>query len=143
MPAATVHTEATLAAYMQSTLKEIATDLGWLDTTPVTGNYVRPVNNVEQALGVTDISLSTDATRLIELHADVQIWTEALGAYVRAYAAGGIQRNLQRQQLFDHARIMLLEAQTALAAYLTEVKTVEVGEGRPAYSMMVPLITRF
>lgn len=143
MPVVTVHTEQSLADYMKSTLKEVATDLGWLDTTPVTGNYVRPVNVVEQQLRVADIVDSTAPTRHIELVSDVAIWTEALGAYVRAYAAGGIQRNLQRQQLFDHCRVMLLEAQTALAAYMNEVVAETVGEGKPLYSMMVPLITRF
>ena len=143
MPTLAIHTETTLAEYMKATLKEVAVDLDWLDTTPVTGSYVRPVNNVEQTLHVTDIELSTEPTRYIELVSDVEIWTEALGAYVRAYAAGGIQRNLQRQQLFDHCRVMLLEAQTKLTAYLNEVQTATVGEGRPAYSMMIPLITRF
>lgn len=140
MPAPSSYTETTLAQYMLDTLKNVAVDLDWLNTTPVTGDYVQPVNDVEVALGVSDIADSTASVALIRLQADVAIWRSALEAYTTAYYVGGLSRTLHREQLWDHCRAMLSLAEGALAAFLAEELAVDSGTvGAVAGSGYVPI----
>lgn len=129
MPAPTGFTELALANYMRAEIQGIADDLGLLDTTPVTGNYVKPVTDTEVALGVTDVAVASQSVGLIQVHAKVQIWTYVVAAYVRAFSVGGLARTLARNQLFDHARYMLETAKADLAHYGEDQLEQETGQG--------------
>jgi hypothetical protein len=140
VPAPSSYTEETLAQYMLDTLKNVAVDLDWLDTTPGTGSYVEPVNDVEVALGVSDVAESSAPVALVRLQADVAAWRSALEAYTTAYYVGGLSRTLHREQLWDHCRAMLAMAEGALTAYLAEEVAVDSGVvGATAGSGYVPI----
>jgi hypothetical protein len=78
MPVPTAYTEVGLALYMQSQLRGVATDLGWvLDptaTTIVGTPYEELVYDVLIAYGVTDIVDATDIPKLRCL-ARVAVWS--------------------------------------------------------------------
>lgn len=114
MPAPAAYTETTLAEYMRDTLKNVAVDLGWTDVTPTTGHFRKPVSDVAVKLGVANVAESTAPVELIQLHARVAAWQEAVEAYTTAYYMGGLARSLRRDQLWDHARAMLAQAQLEL-----------------------------
>ena len=140
MPAPSAYTEETLAAYMQDVLKQVAIDLDWLDTTPVTGSYVEPVHNVEIGLGVADIADSMAPVAHIRLQADVAAWKAAVEAYTTAYYIGGLSRTLHREQLWEHARQMLALAEAALDEYLAGEVAVDTGlVGAVPGSGMLPI----
>lgn len=128
MPAPTLRTEQELADFMRATIKEIADDLGWLDTTPISGDYNKPVHDVELTLGVSDIALSVEPSERIALEARVAIWLNVTEAYVRAYRLGGLSRDVHRNQLWDHAKAMLDEAQADLKSYNEAVTSVALGQ---------------
>jgi hypothetical protein len=125
MPATQAYTEQSLATYMHDALLQPsnASILGWTSTTVPGGNYDTIVNDTLQELGVADITTVTDV-RLLELTAAKILWLAVLTYEFTLFdiGGGGQTRNLEREQVFQHARFMFQQAEANLEAYLLKSK---------------------
>jgi hypothetical protein len=143
MPLNETHTYETFVAFMKDTVDEqTATDLGWTDATEGDGDYETQVNNCLRQMAVSTVE-DVPAARVheLELRGAVQIWKKAVTEYVRAYDAGGAARVLSRDQLFQHARIMLTNAEAELEKFLAgEIDDTSRGLiAGGAYSTSIPI----
>jgi hypothetical protein len=116
MAAPTVYTEKTLADFMQATLADLATTLGWT-TTP--DDYQEAVNEALLTYGTSAISTITGTTNIRKLRAiaRVQVWRQVVAAVAGDYDFEADGAKFDRSQVQEMARQALALAEVDAMAY--------------------------
>lgn len=138
MPAPTTYDETTLTQYMLDITTKAAINMGWSDPT-LNADFTEAVNEVAIQVGVADIADFVGNIELIRLHGRVEIWRAVMAGNVPAYDIGGTLEVLRRSQMFDHARLMFLDAEADLAFFLNQAVQVDTGLPKIPYSTMLPI----
>ena len=102
MPLPTAYTEATLAGYMQRTLKHFAGVLGWTEV----ADYSDAVNEAVRLYGAESVEAATNLMRLEDI-ARAVVWKHAMQGAAGDFTFGGLAGTYNRDQLFQHAKTML------------------------------------
>lgn len=98
MAAPTIYTESTLAAYMLTCLKDVATQMAWTTLTDVQ----EAVNEALLAYGVTDVANASDIKKVRKL-ARREIWRQVCSATAGNFAFSADGASFSRQQIHEHA----------------------------------------
>lgn len=94
----TIYTESTLAAYMLTCLKDVATQMAWTTLTDVQ----EAVNEALLAYGVTDVASASDIRKVRKL-ARREIWRQVASATAGNFAFSADGASFSRQQIHEHA----------------------------------------
>lgn len=117
MPVPTAYTEDTLAAFMHSTLRDVATALGW---SVAAGDYDEAVTDTLIAYDENDIADATDIQKLRAL-ARVAVWQSVVDATTGDYDFSADGGNYSRSQLHAQAVARLAQAQQQASAYIDDL----------------------
>lgn len=112
MPLPAAYTDDALAAFVVRELGLVATQLDWVAETP---RVAEAVIDAVAAYGTASAAQATDIAKLRAL-ARVAAWSAAVGATAGNYAVAADGQSFDRQQVHDHARAMLAEAERAASA---------------------------
>jgi hypothetical protein len=115
MAVPTAYTEDTLAEYMHSALREVATTLGFA---PGDGDYDEAVNEALLAYGVTDIAEATQIAKLRTL-ARREAWRQAQSAAAARFDFSADGGDYSRSQLHKQITTNLERAEADAAPYAT------------------------
>lgn len=138
MPAPTAYTEATLTQYMLDITTKAAINMHWDDVT-LNADFTEAVSEVEIQVGVADIADFIGNIELVRLHAQIETWRAVMAGNVTAYDVGGTLEVLRRSQMFDHARLMFLDAEAALVLFLNQGLQESTSVPKIPYSTMLPV----
>jgi len=138
MPAPIAYTEDTLKQFMLDITTKAAINMGWDDPT-LNADFNEAVSEVEIQVGVSDIANYSGDIELVRLHGRIEVWRAVMAGNVPAYDVGGTLEVLRRSQMYDHARLMFLDAEADLDRYLNQGLQETTGSPRIPYSTMLPI----
>ncbi len=112
MPLPAAYTDDALAAFVVRELGGVATQLDWVAETP---RVAEAVMDAVAAYGVASVALATDTAKLRAL-ARVAAWAAAASATAGHYDFSTDGQSFNREQVHEHARAQLAEAERQAAA---------------------------